>query len=268
MQHIFNSSHLHIYTFAYSHIRLVNCQLSIINYMKLEIAVFNIGSALLAAKAGADRIELCENPHDGGTTPSYGTLKTVIEKISIPVFPIIRPRGGDFLYSDDEFEVIKKDVQLVKELGFKGFVVGLLNQDGSIDVARTAILTELAGSLEVTFHRAFDRAKDPLLSMEDIIRTGCKRILTSGQVPNAFDNKELIKQLNEQAAGRIIIMPGSGVRSNNIKELADYTGVQELHSSARKLVPSDMSFTCESMRESLDNMIVDEDEIKKMKARL
>ena len=262
---------MHIYTFA--HLQIRTFPLSIFPFqfsitMTLEIAVFNIESALLAAKAGADRIELCENPYDGGTTPSYGTLKTVIEKISIPVFPIIRPRGGDFLYSDDEFEVIKKDVQLVKELGFKGFVVGLLNRDGSIDVKRTSILTQLASSLDVTFHRAFDRAKDPLQSLEDIISTGCKRILTSGQMPNAFDNKELIKQLNQQAAGRIIIMPGSGVRSNNIKELAAYTGVQELHSSARKVVASEMSFTCTSMQETLENMIVDEEEIKKMKENI
>jgi copper homeostasis protein len=186
-----------------------------------------------------DRLELCENPQEGGTTPSYGTFKIVKEKISIPVFPIIRVRGGDFLYSDDEFAVMKKDVELCKQLGFEGVVIGLLHADGSVDAERTKELAELAYPMEVTFHRAFDRAADPLAAMETIITCGCHRILTSGQVPNAGDGKELIKQLIEQADDRIIIMPGSGVRSSNIKEIADYTGAVELHSSARKIMPQE-----------------------------
>src|SRR3954454_14466443 len=213
----------------------------------LEIAVFNIESALLAAKARADRIELCENPSDGGTTPSYGTLKTIREKINIPVFPIVRARGGDFLYSNDEFEVMKKDISLIKDLGFEGVVIGLLKKDGTIDIQRTAKLVELAYPLEVTFHRASDRAAEPLQALEDVIKCGCQRILTSGQVPNAFDGKELIKQLIQQADDRIIIMPGSGIRSNNIQSLIEYTGPEELHSSARKIVPSQMQFLKEPM---------------------
>lgn len=234
----------------------------------LEIAVFNIASALLAAKAGADRIELCENPFDGGTTPSYGTLKTVREKINIPVFPIVRARGGDFLYSDEEFEVMKKDVALIKDLGFEGVVIGLLKKDGTIDIQRTSKLVEIAYPLEVTFHRAFDRAAEPLQALEDVINCGCQRILTSGQVPNAFDGKELMKQLIQQADGRIIIMPGSGVRSNNIRSLVEFTGAEELHSSARKIIPSQMQFTQQSMNENLENISVDVDEIKKMKTAL
>jgi len=132
------------------------------------------------------------NPFDGGATPSYGTLKTARAKIRIPVFPIIRPRGGDFLYTNEEFEVMQKDVLLCKELGFEGLVTGMLLKDGTIDIKRTAKLVKLAYPLEVTFHRAFDRAKDPLQSLEDVIKCGCQRILTSGQVPNAFDGKELI----------------------------------------------------------------------------
>jgi len=132
----------------------------------LEIAVFNIGSALLAVEAGADRLELCENPAEGGTTPSYGTLKMAKEKINIPVFPIIRVRGGDFLYSDDEFAVMKKDIELCKQLGFEGIVIGLLNADGTVDADRTKQLTDLAYPMEVTFHRAFDRAADPLQALE------------------------------------------------------------------------------------------------------
>jgi copper homeostasis protein len=234
----------------------------------LEIAVFNIQSAILATNAGADRIELCENPFDGGTTPSYGTLKTTREKISIPVFPIIRPRGGDFLYNSEEYEVMKKDVLLCKELGFEGLVTGMLLQDGSIDIRRTAKLVKLAYPLEVTFHRAFDRAKDPLQSLEDVIKCGCQRILTSGQVPNAFDGKELIKQLVDQAAERIIIMPGSGVRADNIKELANYTGVTEFHSSARKNTNSAMEFKQPFMRETLENICVDVSEIKTIKTNI
>ncbi len=234
----------------------------------LEIAVFNIQSALLATNAGADRIELCENPADGGTTPSYGTLKIVREKITIPVFPIIRARGGDFFYDDDEFKVMQQDVLLCRQLGFAGVVIGLLNKDASVDTERTKRLVDLAYPLEVTFHRAFDRTKDAFKSLEDIIECGCQRILTSGQVLNAFDGKELIKKLNEQADDRIIIMPGSGVRSNNIRALADFAGVKELHSSARKNIDSEMEFINTGMNENLQNNSVDEDEIKMMKSIL
>lgn len=232
--------------------------------MILEIAVFNIQSAIMAAQAGANRLELCENPFDGGTTPSYGTLKTVREKITVPVFPIIRPRGGDFLYSEEEFEVMKKDTLLCKSLGFDGIVTGLLNSDATIDVKRTDALVKTAYPMEVTFHRAFDRAVNPLQALETVIDCGCQRILTSGQVPNAFDGKDLIKQLIQQADERIIVMPGSGVRSNNIAELATYTGAAELHSSARKNIASAMQFIQKGMQENLENIIVDISEIKDM----
>ena len=236
--------------------------------MLLEIAVFNIQSAILAEASGADRIELCENPYDGGTTPSYGTLITVREKITIPVFPIIRARGGDFFYTDDEFSVMQKDVLLCKQLGFEGVVIGLLNKAAGIDTEKTKRLVELAYPLEVTFHRAFDRTKDAFQSLEDIIECGCQRVLTSGQVPNAYDGKDLIKKLVEQADDRIIIMPGSGVRSSNIKALAHHTGATELHSSARKNMDSAMEFINESMEENLQNISVDAEEIKRMKIAL
>ncbi len=236
--------------------------------MLLEVAVFNVHSALLAAAAGAHRLELCENPLDGGTTPSYGTLKTVREKTEIPVFPIIRPRGGDFLYNDVEFETILRDVQLCKELQFEGVVIGALNADGTVDTNRTLQLVQLAYPMEVTFHRAFDRAKDPLLALEAIIACGCSRILTSGQVPNAWDGRDLIKQLVTQADERIIIMPGSGVRSNNIKALADYTGAVELHSSARTMEASQMHYTVEGMQERLQTVSIDANEVQQMLAAL
>lgn len=234
----------------------------------LEIAVFNIDSALAAAEAGADRLELCENPQDGGTTPSYGFMKTVRELVSIPIFPIIRPHGGDFLYSETAFRVMQKDIALAKELGFEGVVLGLLKCDGRIDAERTALLVEQAYPMEVTFHRAFDRALDPLEALETIIQTGCSRILTSGQQPNAFDAKELILQLVQQAQDRIIMLPGSGVRASNIKNLAQLTGASEFHSSARKLVQSPMEFQVPTMQESLQNCLVDSEEIKAMKQAL
>jgi copper homeostasis protein len=160
---------------------------------------------------------------------------------------------------------MQKDVLLCKDLGFEGIVIGLLNKDATVNKEKTKHLVDLAYPMEITFHRAFDRTKDALQSLEDIIDCGCQRILTSGQVPNAFDGKDLIKKLIEQADERIIIMPGSGVRSNNIKELADYTGATELHSSARKNIKNEMEFVNENMQEDLQNISVDADEIKKMK---
>jgi copper homeostasis protein len=231
----------------------------------LEIAVFNIESALTAIAAGADRIEFCENPMEGGTTPSYGSLKTLIQKTSQPIFPIIRPRGGDFLYSDDEFESMKSDLLLVKELGYPGAVIGLLKKDGHIDINRTAELVSIAGPLEITFHRAFDRCIDPLKGLEDIIQTGCKRILTSGQVPNVSNALPLIAELVNNANGRIIILPGSGVRANNISEIISSTGVKEMHSSARKNYPSSMLYSPASMQEQMMFTGVDQEEINAMK---
>jgi copper homeostasis protein len=231
----------------------------------LEIAVFNIESAISAIAAGADRIEFCENPMEGGTTPSYGSLKTLIHKTKTPVFPIIRPRGGDFLYSDDEFDSMKSDLLLVKDLGYPGAVIGLLKKDGHIDIDRTAALVSIADNMEITFHRAFDRCIDPLKGLEDIIQTGCKRILTSGQVPHVSNALPLITQLVNNANGRITIMPGSGVRANNIADIISSTGVMEIHSSARKNYPSKMLFSPSSMQEQMMFTGIDESEIMAMK---
>ena len=230
----------------------------------LEIAVFSVPSALDAIQAGAHRIELCENPNEGGTTPSYGSLVAMSKQQTVPVFPIIRPRGGDFLYTDTEYQIMKQDVIVAKELGFKGVVIGLLNNDGSIDKIRTAELVALAKPMQVTFHRAFDRCVDPIQGLEEIIEIGCHRILTSGQVPNVANAIPLIKQLVDQANGRIIIMPGSGVRANNINEIIQQTGVVEIHSSARQNNPSKMVFNVASMNENLQSTGVDVDEIKMM----
>lgn len=234
----------------------------------LEIAVFTLPSALMAASAGADRLELCDNPIEGGTTPSFGFLKIVREKISIPVFPIIRPRGGDFLYSDDEYEAMQRDISLCKALGFEGVVTGGLLKDGSIASEQLKRLVAAAYPMEVTFHRAFDRASHPLEALEQVIACGCTRILTSGQLPEAYNGKELIRQLVDQSGERIIIMPGSGVRSKQIAELAQFTGAKEFHSSARKTKPSLMVYQNEGMQENLDDLIVNKEEINKMKVAL
>lgn len=236
--------------------------------ISLEIAAFSVEAAIQAIKAGANRIELCENPQEGGTTPSYGALVLSSKIKEAPIFPIIRPRGGDFLYSDTEYEIMKNDVIMAKELGFPGIVIGLLHSDGNIDIERTSQLVALAENMQVTFHRAFDRCLDPIKGLEDIIQTGCKRILTSGQVPNVQNALPLVKQLVKLANNRIVIMPGSGVRANNIKNIVESTGVMEVHSSARKMFPTNMQFQKESMQEKMQYTGVDLEEIKEMLSQL
>lgn len=231
---------------------------------KLEVIGFTIESCILAQSAGAHRIELCDNPGDGGTTPSHGFIKAAREKLKIDLFPIIRPRGGDFFYSDNEYEIMKTDVKLCKQLGCDGLVIGILNADGTIDKKRNATLVELAYPLGVTFHRAFDRTADAFKAMEDIIDIGCERILTSGQRPNAMDGADMIGQLIKQAGERIVIMPGSGVRSDNIMELAKKTGATEFHTSARINTESGMLYSNAAMHENLRSVSVDADEVKKI----
>jgi copper homeostasis protein len=234
----------------------------------LEIAAFSIEAAMHAFAAGADRVEFCENPMEGGTTPSYGSLLLLSQLTKQHVFPIIRPRGGDFLYTDREFQVMQNDLMACKQLGFKGVVIGLLLADGSIDTKRTAALVQAAGSMEITFHRAFDRCKDPFIALEKLIDLGCKRVLTSGQVPNVGNAISMIQQLVEQANDRIIILPGSGVRANNIAEIVLKTGAKEIHSSARKAMPSKMEFNQPTMQENMQYFDVDTDEINAMLAAL
>ena len=231
----------------------------------LEIAVFSLESALIAQQSGADRIELCENPADGGTTPSYGYLKKAIEKIQIPVFPIIRPRGGDFLYTDTEWDIVLQDIQLCKDLGFSGIVTGSLHKDGLVHEVQLHQAVSLAYPMEVTFHRAFDRVSDPLIALEQVIAAGCTRILTSGLHPEVMAGTPLLKQLVQQAGNRMVIMPGSGVRSSNLAQLRAATGAREFHSSARLLVPSSMNSLNLAMQENLENISVDAAEISRMK---
>ncbi len=208
----------------------------------IEIATSDFTTTRSAVEGGADRIELCANLAEGGTTPSFGTIKQCREAFAIPLYPIIRPRGGDFLYTKEEFAIMMQDVKLCKQVGCDGIVIGLLNMDGTIDIVRTAALIEAAYPLGITFHRAFDRCKEPFEALEQLIEIGCERILTSGQQSSVVDGVELVVELNNKAGERIIIMPGSGVRQENIKMLAEKTGCVEFHSSLRGKEKSKMSF--------------------------
>lgn len=231
---------------------------------KLEVIGFTIESCIKAQAAGAHRIELCDNPTEGGTTPSYGFIKRAREILSIDLFPIIRPRGGDFFYTEEEFEVMKADVSICKTLGCNGVVIGILNDNGTVDKVRIKQLVELAYPMAVTFHRAFDRVNDTSKALEDIIEMGCQRILTSGLYSTAIEGTTQLAALIKQADGRIIIMPGSGVSSENIEELTKVTGAVEFHSSARRNIDSKMKYVNPEMKENLKSVSIDEEEIKKM----
>jgi copper homeostasis protein len=234
----------------------------------LEIIAFNIESCKLAQAAGAHRIELCDNPGDGGTTPSYGFIKQARAVLKIELYCMIRPRGGDFFYNDDEFEIMKADVLTAKQLGCDGVVIGLLNTDGTVDVARSKSLVQLAYPMGVTFQRAFDRVKDPFASLEAVIETGCERILTSGLVPNCLDGAPLIAQLHQKAAGRINIMAGSGLRSSNVLQIATITGISQFHTSARVFVDTQMEYVVAAMEETLESVMVDAEEVKRISGLL
>ncbi len=235
---------------------------------KIEIATSDFTTTQSAVEGGADRIELCANLAEGGTTPSLGTIRKCRESFSIEIYPIIRPRGGDFLYTQEEFEIMKADVLLCKELGCDGVVIGLLNTDGTIDIKRTHALAELAYPLGVTFHRAFDRCLDPFAALEQLIGIGVERVLTSGQKPTAPEGVELIAELNKAANNRIIIMPGSGVRAENIRMLAEKTGCTEFHSSLRGKKKSLMEYVHPSfagMAESYMNNAIEAEEVRKLR---
>lgn len=232
--------------------------------MKLEIIGFNIGSCIAAQESGADRIELCGSPGEGGTTPSYGLIQSAREKLDIDLYVMIRPRGGDFLYNDDDFEMMKKEIELCKKSGCDGIVTGILTTDGKIDKPRCRQLIELAYPLEATFHRAFDRVDDPFQALEDLIDLGFERILTSGLKPKAAESLDLLAELINKTDERIVIMPGSGVTSENIISIAESTGVKEFHSSASYSKESEMKFINAKMNESLNHVSVNKEEVRKM----
>ena len=236
----------------------------------IEIACTDFNTAVSAAKGGADRLELCSALSEGGITPSFALIKMCRDKIAIPLFPIIRPRRGDFLYSDDECNIMREDVRLCKQTGCDGIVVGFLQKDGSIDKEKTKKIVEIAYPLEVTFHRAFDRCRDPFEALEDIVEAGCQRILTSGQQTTAMEGVVLISELIKKADNRIVIMPGSGINPSNIFQMAQQTGAVEFHASLKSVKKSDMEFMHSSFAGSDDyeNAMVYEDEVRKLKQAL
>lgn len=209
----------------------------------VEVCANGVESCIAAQEGGADRVELCAGIPEGGTTPSYGEIKVARRVLTTTrLHVIIRPRGGDFLYSDLEIERMAADIAACRDLGVDGVVFGCLNADGTFDVEKNRYLIECSKGMSVTCHRAFDRAANPEDALETLIDLGFDRILTSGQQPKAIQGADLLAQLNRQAAGRIILMAGSGVTEQNIRELQEMTGLHEFHFSCREPQPSAMQY--------------------------
>lgn len=219
----------------------------------MEVCVDSVESAINAERGGACRIELCSSLLEGGITPSIGLLQVVKQHVQIPVFAMIRPRGGDFLYSDREVEVMKRDIHLCKSHGADGVVLGALSEDGSVDTELCVELLAASRPLPVTFHRAFDMVRDPVVAMETLIALGFERVLTSGGDSSALEGLPLIKRLVEQAKGRIIVMPGGGITERNLQRILEGSGAQEFHCSARSSKDSAMKFrnSCVNMGAAL-----------------
>lgn len=215
---------------------------------KFEVCANSVESCLAAQAGGADRVELCAGIPEGGTTPSYGEISMARELLKTTrLHVIIRPRGGDFLYSPIEVKTMLKDIEMARQLGADGVVFGCLTAEGEVDIPIMQELMKASQGLSVTFHRAFDVCRHPQKALEQIIELGCDRILTSGQQPTAEQGVPLLKELQEQAAGRIILLAGCGVNEKNISRIASETGIREFHFSARKTVKSDMIYKNESV---------------------
>lgn len=209
--------------------------------MKCELCSYSIEACYTAARLGVDRVEICASPAEGGVTPSMGLIKRACEIPDIETSVMIRPRGGDFLYTDEEFELMKRDINYAREAGATGVVLGILTEDGRVDVERTRLLVKEAQGMDITFHRAIDMTRDYLQAVEDVISTGCTRILTSGGYNKAIDGVANIGRAVAVAAGRIELMAGSGVTATNALQLA-MTGIDALHFSAKKMMPGRMTY--------------------------
>lgn len=202
----------------------------------------SVESAVNAEKGGAARVELCSNLMEGGTTPSVGTLRMVKRTVDIPVFIMIHPRGGDFLYSDFEFQVMMEDARVLKENGADGFVFGILTANGEIDAKRLRTLIDLVRPLPVTFHRAFDMVQDPWLSLGVLVELGVERVLTSGHDSSALEGLPMLEKLVKGARGRIVVVPGGGINERNVRRILEGSGAVEFHCSARKARASAMEY--------------------------
>ncbi|WP_329740516.1 copper homeostasis protein CutC [Dyella sp. A6] len=207
---------------------------------RLEVAANSVASACAAQAGGADRVELCAALELGGITPSWATIAMARDRLRIPLYVLVRPRAGDFLYDDLECESMLRDVETCARLGCDGVVLGLLDADGQVDVPRCRPLVAAAGGMGVTFHRAFDLASQPEQALEAIVDLGCERILTSGGAPTALQATALIRALVVQAGDRLSVMPGAGVHAGNLAELALATGASDFHASAKRQHPSGM----------------------------
>jgi copper homeostasis protein len=236
--------------------------------IKIEVCAYSVQSAINAAEAGADRIELCDNFLEGGTTPSYGAVELARKKISIKLNVLIRPRGGDFLYSPVEFETMLKDISTAKKLGADGIAVGVLTSDGHVDEARMKKIMKSAGTMSVTFHRAFDCVADQAAAMEKLIELGVDRILTSGLKKSAYKGKEIIARIVQKAGERIIIMPGSGIDEKNIEELVNVTKAKEYHLSGKSVIKSEMNFLNTEINFSSSSLIPSGDYIESDQSKI
>lgn len=225
---------------------------------KLEICTNSVASCIEAQNGGAYRVELCAAIPEGGTTPSYGEISVAREMIDIKLNVIIRPRSGDFLYSEIEHKTMLKDIEIAKSLRADGVVFGCLTADGDVDIERNKELLDAVGDMDTTFHRAFDKCRNPFEALEDIIKLGFNRILTSGQQPKADKGIPLLKELVEKADNRIIIMPGSGITEDNISHIASETGASEFHLSARTPVKSKMKYKDDNVSMGGTNITIDE----------
>lgn len=215
--------------------------------MKIEIVVYNIESAMRAQEGGADRIELCDNPSEGGTTPSFGTIEAVRQNVNLDVYVMIRPRGGDFHYSNYEFHCMKRDIDQCQKISVDGVVLGLLNANGTLDKKRCKELIDRARPLKVTCHRAFDMTRDPFEALEDCIEVGFNRILTAGHRATAPEGADLLGELIKKANGRIAIMPGSGVNESTVQELVRKSKATEIHFSSTAFRESAMQYRNEKI---------------------
>ncbi len=213
-----------------------------------EVCADNLNSAITADRAGADRIELCQGLSEGGLTPSPALIRWCSSNLKLGVMVLIRPRGGDFLYNDQEFEIIKEDVRFCRDAGAGGVVVGFLERDGSVDKEKLREIVQIAGEMEVVFHRAFDRCSDWEQALEDIIECGCVRILTSGLHDTAYEGRSLLREIIKRAGERIAILVGSGVVPLNVKEIYEATGFREVHFSAKRSAETEMRFQGKTIR--------------------
>ena len=214
---------------------------------KIEICVDSVESCINAERGGADRLELCGNMFEGGTTPSYGVLQLAREKVNTPIYAMVRPRGGDFCYNDIEFEIMKREIKLMKELKIDGIVFGILTKEGKVDKERCSKLLDLWGTNKATFHRAIDVSSNLNEACEDIISLGFERILTSGGEANVMSGIIKLKELVEKYNDKIIIMPGSGINERNIEYINDTIKANEYHMTANKTVESVMQYRNENV---------------------